>query len=206
MTAVERHIASVINIISHPICMPVYIMAIFLYCNGFTAELVNEYLKLYVLIFVGIATIFIPFTCYLVLRKVPLYKQSETRKVWAGIFACLMAVVFYAISRSFFSINMPDIIVLFFVGNAFLIFLCGMVSFFARINFYAIGIGEIIALYMWFMRGGFAFDMLFLLALLFAFGIIGWAQIIKSKSHAVNYCLEAVIGGLFVIIALGYLY
>jgi hypothetical protein len=154
-----------------------------------------------------LVSIIIPCLCFFAIKKARIYVPSEeNKKLWTGMFACMMAVVFFAISRSFTGINLPWIMILFFMWNAMFIFLCGLVSIFAKINFYAIGIGEIIALYIWFMKNGLASNQLFLFILIFLFGIIGWAQIIKNKSLAINYCLETLISILFVLIALGFKY
>jgi hypothetical protein len=200
MTKVHNFISKLINIIFHPLCMITYVMVFFLYLNNFFNIIFPSNIKYTILGFVIVTTILIPLMCYLSLRYFNLF-EGVNLKIQKLLITIFFSIIVFFTARSLAKIGLPFTIVRFLFFNSALLLVFALVTLIADINFSAIGIGELIGIYMCWMRYLIVDNIYIFVHLLLIFGLIGFSQIYLKKVKPLNYCLETLIGVFFAIFA-----
>lgn len=192
--------AKIIDIIFHPLLIPSYFTALMLWFgnNNLALSLIRPSLRPYIFLFVAITSVIIPTLCFWLLKITKIYVEKETnKKTWTALSCLLMAVIFFAISRSMVSLNISGLLLRFFLWNFFFATFCGLVSFRYTLNFHAIATGELLGLYILMLYSGIASSQYILFAIIIMFGLSGMSQLALKKTSPLSFVLETVIGVLF---------
>lgn len=193
MKQTNGFIARSVDLLFHPLCAPVYIAAIYLWFNRLIT--LDTDVSLFFLIYIAVTVVVIPAACFglLLLSKIYSPRKSNTKR-WLTFFVISIAFIFLAVSKSLVKVGAPWLLVDFFIWNVWFLLIYAVISFFVRLNYHAIAIGEMLGLYINFMHFGMSFNHLLLLALILIFGLVGFSQMKMNKCSSSIYYLSSILG------------
>lgn len=190
--------AKIINILFHPILMPTIFMVV-IYCNTiFSGIFTNSKSMMTLLPFVALTTVLIPLLCFFILSKTKFYAELKKQNYkWDSLFIICEAVIFCAIYKTFFNIDVPTIIYRFFILNSIFLVVLSFISFFKKIDIHSVAWGELLGVYISLLHTNMTIKEVPLLVILLIIGIVGYARIKTDNTMTFKYIIGAIIGCLF---------
>lgn len=176
-------LAQFVSVLGHPLFMPSYAFGLLILCNPYINIMINDSLKLWVFIILGLFTIFMPIISAILLKRFriinSLYMQSAQERMWPFVFTLLW---YYMSFQLLSKLYLPHSFVLLMLGAISAIGMALVITLRWKISIHMLGIGGVIGAIIGIShRYQFDHSLLIIGLVLFA-GLIGFARL-KTKSH-----------------------